>query len=122
MSRRGPSEHTVAMSTLPRGRWVIGLALGALAWSGCTEERPLPEPPIVYADVAPILDASCLECHSGPEAAADYRVDDYFTTIRCIPDPEGEPATLPPTSPPRSSPCSRNRATPIFSTQTTLRL
>ncbi|MGB5704780.1 MAG: hypothetical protein WBM48_18305 [Polyangiales bacterium] len=84
------------MSTLPRGRWVIGLALGALAWSGCTEERPLPEPPIVYADVAPILDASCLECHSGPEAAADYRVDDYFTTIRCIPDPEGEPATLPP--------------------------
>jgi predicted CxxxxCH...CXXCH cytochrome family protein len=45
--------------------------------------------------VDPILQESCLECHSGPLAAADYRVEDYFTTIRCLPDPDGQPATLP---------------------------
>jgi hypothetical protein len=28
--------------------------------------------------------------------AAGYRVGDYLQTIRCIPDPEGQPATLPP--------------------------
>lgn len=84
------------MSNLPRGQWAVALALGALAWSGCIDERDLTEPPVVHSDVAPILEASCLECHSGPQAAADYRVEDYFTTIRCIPDPEGEPATLPP--------------------------
>ena len=62
---------------------------------GCNEARDRPQPPVVFADVDPILQESCLECHTGPLAEADYRVEDYFTTIRCIPDPEGQPATLP---------------------------
>jgi predicted CxxxxCH...CXXCH cytochrome family protein len=75
--------------------WVWCLAWSALALLGCTEERELAEPPLVFADVNPILEESCAECHSGPLAEADYRVEDYFQTIRCIPDPEGQPATLP---------------------------
>jgi len=79
---------------------VSGLWLAAHLWAclvlfGCNEPREREEPPAVYADVEPILEESCLECHSGPEAAADYRVEDYFLTIRCIPDPEGQPATVP---------------------------
>jgi len=84
------------MSAFARGRWVIPLAVAAVAIAGCIEERSIEEPPTVFADVSPILEESCLECHNGPLAAANYRVDDYFTTIRCIPDPEGPPATLPP--------------------------
>jgi len=76
-------------------RWLAGLASAALVLAACNEARDLPEPPSVFADVEPILQASCLECHSGPLAAANYRVEDYFTTIRCIPDPEGQAATLP---------------------------
>jgi hypothetical protein len=75
---------------------VAGLSLAALLLAGCSEERDRPEPPLVFADVELILEESCVECHSGPAAAAGYRVEDYFTTIRCIPDPEGPPATLPP--------------------------
>ncbi len=82
-----------------RGRassmWSAGAALLALASSGCTEERELEEPPLAFADVQPLLESSCAECHSGPLAEADYRVEDYFQTIRCIPDPDGQPATLP---------------------------
>lgn len=76
-------------------RWVAGFASAALALAACSEVRDLPEPPTVFADVDPILQSSCLECHSGPLAEANYRVEDYFTTIRCIPDPDGQPATLP---------------------------
>jgi hypothetical protein len=78
------------------GLWVAGLALGTLALLGCNEPRDREEPPAVYADIEPILQEHCVECHSGPLAEAGYRVEDYFQTIRCIPDPEGEPATLPP--------------------------
>ncbi|MGB5350316.1 MAG: hypothetical protein WBN10_12000 [Polyangiales bacterium] len=63
--------------------------------SGCTEERDRAEPSLVFADVQPVLDESCLECHGGALPSADYSVEDYFTTIRCIPEPEGQPATLP---------------------------
>ncbi|MGB5681956.1 MAG: hypothetical protein WBM47_08925, partial [Polyangiales bacterium] len=77
-----------------RLREVLCLSLASLSLSACIEERDLPQPPLAFADVEPILQDSCLECHSGPEAAANYRVEDYFTTIRCIPDAEGPPATL----------------------------
>ncbi len=84
------------MTARAHRRWVAGLSLAALALTGCNEARDRPVPPLVFADVDPILQESCVECHSGPAAAANYRVEDYFTTIRCIPDPEGQPATLPP--------------------------
>jgi predicted CxxxxCH...CXXCH cytochrome family protein len=73
--------------------WLLAALLAAV---GCTEARDRPEPAIVFADVDPILQEHCVECHSGPEAEADYRVEDYLQTIRCIPDPDGQPATLPP--------------------------
>jgi hypothetical protein len=90
------------MSDGASGLWGTGFALGILAaLAGCAEAREREEPPVVYADVHPILEAKCAECHSGPLAEADYRVEDYFQTIRCLPDPEGQPATLPsdPTAP-----------------------
>jgi len=37
----------------------------------------------------------CVKCHGGAIPAAGYSVEDYFHTIRCIPDPEGQPATVP---------------------------
>jgi predicted CxxxxCH...CXXCH cytochrome family protein len=74
--------------------WVAVL-FWAAAILGCNEARELDEPPVVFADVDPILQEHCIECHGGPEAEADYRVEDYLTTIRCIPDPEGQPATIP---------------------------
>jgi hypothetical protein len=76
-------------------RWLAGLSAATLLLAACNEMRDRPESPTVFADVDAILQESCLECHSGPLAAAGYRVDGYFTTIRCIPDPEGRPATLP---------------------------
>ncbi|MGB5265510.1 MAG: hypothetical protein WBN30_02905 [Polyangiales bacterium] len=76
-------------------RWVLGLSCSVLMLSGCTEERDRAEPSLVFADVQPVLDESCLECHGGALPSADYSVEDYFTTIRCIPEPEGQPATLP---------------------------
>jgi len=77
------------------GPWLAGLVCASLALLGCNEARDREEPPVVFAEVDPILQESCVECHSGPLAEADYRVEDYFQTIRCIPDPEGQPATVP---------------------------
>jgi hypothetical protein len=75
--------------------FVFCYALAGSLLLGCSEERELSEPPLVFADVDPILQESCVECHVEPLPAAGYIVDGYFQTIRCIPDPEGQPATLP---------------------------
>lgn len=81
------------MST--RGRFGLLGLIGALAAFGCTEERELGDPPLAFADVSPILDEGCVECHGGETPSAGYSVEDYYATIRCIPDPEGQPATIP---------------------------
>lgn len=78
--------------TAQRG-WRAGALWLSFVLAACSEERETADVPPVFADVAPILDDGCLECHSGPAAAADYRVDDYLETIYCVPD--GQPATLP---------------------------
>jgi len=83
------------MSPTARGTRIATLISATLLLLGCNEARDRPQPPVIFADVDPILQESCLECHTGPLAEANYRVEDYFTTIRCIPDPEGQPATLP---------------------------
>ncbi len=83
------------MRGLTRGFWLTSLLGASFGLLGCNEARDRPQPPVIFADVDPILQESCVECHSGPAAEANYRVEDYFTTIRCIPDPEGQPATLP---------------------------
>ena len=86
-----------------RGRACVAvvLALGILEATACTEMRSQESPPLVFDDVSPILEEGCVECHGGELPAAGYSVEDYFHTIRCIPDPEGQPATLPsdPTAP-----------------------
>ncbi len=80
----------------PARQLVVACLLTAvIASSACTEERAHSEPPLVFADVSPILDAGCVECHGGEVPAAGYSVEDYYATIRCIPDPEGQPATVP---------------------------
>ena len=52
------------------GKRPLGLpgfvAVGILALAGCNEAREREEPPVVFADVDPILEAKCVECHSGP--------------------------------------------------------
>ncbi len=53
------------MSDGASGLWGTGFALGILAaLAGCAEAREREEPPVVYADVHPILEAKCAECHS----------------------------------------------------------
>ncbi len=76
-------------------RWAAGLCVAVLGVAACNEARDVAQVPLAFAEVDPILQEGCADCHSGLDAEADYRVDDYFTTIRCIPDPEGQPATLP---------------------------
>ena len=73
------------------------LAIVLALTAACTEEREsaTQEAPLAFADVEPLLTEACVECHGGEEPAADYSVEDYFHTIRCIPDPDGQPATLP---------------------------
>ena len=78
-----------------RGSWALGVLCGILLLS-CTEERAVEQPPLVFDDVSPILEESCVECHGGEVPAAGYSVEDYLLTIRCIPDPDGQPATEPP--------------------------
>jgi hypothetical protein len=74
-----------------------GFLSASLALLGCNEARNTEERPVVFADIEPILEEHCLECHTGPLAAADYRVEDYLETIRCVPGgPPPPPATLPP--------------------------
>ena len=65
----------------------------------CSEPRDDGDPPLVFADIDPILEVHCLECHSGDAPEAGYSVEDYLETIRCV--PSGDPATLPsdPTAP-----------------------
>ena len=83
------------MNSLLWHRWGFVMALGALVVVGCTEQRDLGSPPLVFDDVNPILEESCVQCHGETDPAAGYSVEDYWRTIRCIPDPEGQPATLP---------------------------
>jgi len=83
------------MKPWARARWVPRFACMALTLSACTEERQLEEAPLAFADVSPILEERCVECHGGAAPAAGYSVEDYFHTIRCIPDPDGQPATVP---------------------------
>jgi len=75
--------------------WLAGLLYANVVLLGCNEARDREEPPLVFADVNPILEQRCVECHGGALPSAGYSVEDYFETIRCIPDPEGQPATLP---------------------------
>lgn len=84
----------------------ICCALAVTVLASCTQEREsaTEEPPLVFDDVEPLLADACVECHGGLAPASGYSVEDYFHTIRCIPDPEGQPATLPP-----------NTAAPILS-------
>lgn len=74
---------------------VLCCALSGFVVIGCTEERELGSPPLVFDDVNPLLEESCVECHGGMDPEAGYSVEDYFRTIRCIPDPDGQAATLP---------------------------
>lgn len=71
------------------GRLLVTL----LVLTGCSEERGRADPPVVFADIDPILQESCVECHGGSAPAVGYSVEDYLETIRCVPD--GQPATLP---------------------------
>lgn len=77
-------------------RGCLCATIGWLLVTGCSEQRETEEQPAPFENVSPILDASCLPCHEGPDAEAGYRVEDYFTTIYCIPDSTGEAAAQPP--------------------------
>lgn len=72
-------------------RYRIG-ALVLCVLGGCSV-RALPAPVPTYANVEPILNASCLECHGEGRAEGGYRVDGYLAAIAC---PAGEgPAVEP---------------------------
>ncbi|MEM7433615.1 MAG: hypothetical protein AAF436_00590 [Myxococcota bacterium] len=76
-------------------RSVAALSMSVLVVVACDEARQGSDPPLAFAAIDPILEEACLECHGGEDPSAGYSVEDYLATIRCIPDPDGQPATLP---------------------------
>ena len=49
------------MRGLASGLWATGFALGILPLLGCNEARDQEEPPVVFADVQPILEELAFE-------------------------------------------------------------
>ena len=63
--------------------------------SGCSEERPqAPEPPVFDVDVAPILQARCVECHGDTNPAGGWSATSFLSSIACVAS-SSSPATLP---------------------------
>ena len=67
--------------------------LAVLLLCSCHETRTS-EPPVVYADVAPLFETACLACHGASAPAAGYAVATHWQVLGCVPD--NRPATLPP--------------------------
>ncbi|MGO9837737.1 MAG: CxxxxCH/CxxCH domain c-type cytochrome [Polyangiaceae bacterium] len=70
-------------------------AILALA-AGCSQDRATaPAAPVYDADVAPILQAHCVQCHGDTSPAAGWSATSYLGAIACV-TPSNAPATLPP--------------------------
>jgi predicted CxxxxCH...CXXCH cytochrome family protein len=78
-----------------RARRAVVLFAGAWVVASCSEDRAaVPQGPVFETDVAPILEAHCISCHSGPAPAAGWDATTYSSAIACV-EPPGAPATLP---------------------------
>jgi predicted CxxxxCH...CXXCH cytochrome family protein len=63
--------------------------------SACSSERAGPlSSPVFDVDIAPILEAHCVPCHSGPSPAAGWDATSFLGAIACI-EPSETPVTLP---------------------------
>jgi predicted CxxxxCH...CXXCH cytochrome family protein len=63
---------------------------------GCSVDRvDGAGPPVFDANVAPILQAHCARCHSGPSPAAGWTATSFLAAIACA-EPSGAPVTRPP--------------------------
>jgi predicted CxxxxCH...CXXCH cytochrome family protein len=60
----------------------------------CSVDRVAPSPPVFDTDVAPILEAHCVECHGGASPAAGWNATSFLGAIACA-EPSGAPVTLP---------------------------
>jgi hypothetical protein len=64
--------------------------------AACSQERTgAPVPPVYDVDVAPILQAHCVECHGDTNPAAGWSATSFLGAIACV-EPSNVPATLPP--------------------------
>jgi predicted CxxxxCH...CXXCH cytochrome family protein len=67
----------------------------ALLLISCEQDREAtPEAPVFDADVAPILQASCVPCHGDTNPTAGWSATTFLGAIACVAD-SGAPATLP---------------------------
>lgn len=61
-----------------RSRLLGGLALAGLLGAGCTEAREAEAPsPTWRTEIAPLVEASCIECHGEAKVEGQYRLDTY---------------------------------------------
>ena len=81
-------------------RELVCVAVGLVVLVACSEDRDTNANGSItaFTDVTPVLESGCLECHQGEAPAGNYSVEDYFTTIYCVPNAEGDPAAAPPDS------------------------
>jgi predicted CxxxxCH...CXXCH cytochrome family protein len=72
-----------------------GACLALMA--ACSQARTgAPLPPVYDIDVAPILQAHCVECHGDTNPAAGWSATSFLGAIACV--PSNVPATLPPSN------------------------
>ncbi len=90
MRRVGDTEALLSALRVMMQLWIAAAAI--TAGQGC-DERSLPQEGPFYADIEPILQQRCAECHSGEAPAAGYAVDRYLDVLAC--PLEAGPATEP---------------------------
>jgi predicted CxxxxCH...CXXCH cytochrome family protein len=83
-----------ARDTSPRLIAALGLIASPLVLA-CSADRLGPAEPVFAPDVAPILEAHCVRCHSGSSPAAGWNATSFLGAIACA-EPSGAPVTLPP--------------------------
>src|ERR1019366_4690496 len=94
VSRSPRSPHARSEGCVTWARLLFAVACLAPA-SGCSEERPqAPEPPVFDVDVAPILQARCVECHGDTNPAGGWSATSFLSSIACVAS-SSSPATLP---------------------------
>jgi predicted CxxxxCH...CXXCH cytochrome family protein len=68
----------------PHAASLAALAIAGALASSCREERATRGAPPTWRDgVGSILQAKCVRCHAGPEAAGGFRADTYLGAIGC---------------------------------------
>jgi len=74
--------------------WILWAGACSALITACSQDRASPLPPVYDVDVAPVLQAHCVECHGDTNPAAGWSATSFLGAIACV--PSNVPATLPP--------------------------